>query len=170
MKKLLFILLCWASVLSAEGNIVGFWKSINEKTGKAECIVAIYAYKNNFYGRMIGSFNEEGKMDDTVYNPKKRAAGLPGQPFYCGMDFIWALNPRGSVYKGQILDPEQGDVYKAAVWNENGNLKVEGKLMFFSRTQTWVLATKNDFPSGFTMPNTSEFIPFAPVDELRSYD
>jgi uncharacterized protein (DUF2147 family) len=170
MKKL-FLALIYAvasSSLWADGSILGFWKSINETTGKAQCVVAIYEYKNNYYGRMIGSFDDDGKtMDDTIYNPKKRATALPGQPFYSGMDFIWALNPRGSTYKGQILDPEQGDVYKAEVWTENGNLEVEGKLMFFSRTQTWVPAKKSDFPAGFKMPDVNAFVPVAPVDDLR---
>jgi uncharacterized protein (DUF2147 family) len=169
MKKLLLVLGFWvsASSLWAEASIVGFWKSISDKTGKAQCIVAIYEYKDNYYGRMIGSFDDSGKkMDDTVYNPKSRATALPGQPYYSGMDFIWALIPRGDVYKGEILDPEHGDVYKAVVWTEDGNLKVEGKLMMFGRTQTWVPAKKSDFPKGFKMPDTSEFVPVAPVAEL----
>lgn len=167
MKKLLWVIVfCFSSSLGAQG-ITGFWKSISEKTGKAECIVAIYQYNNDYFGRMIGSFGDDGKMDDTIYNPKKRAKGLPGQPFYSGMDFIWALDQRGSTYKGQILDPETGDVYKSELWVENGNLKVEGKLMFFSRTQTWVPATKSDYPPDFKMPDVSQFVPVAPVDELR---
>ncbi|HEX4838868.1 MAG TPA: DUF2147 domain-containing protein [Rhabdochlamydiaceae bacterium] len=167
MKKLLCVLLaCWAS-LWAEADIVGFWKSISEKTGLAQCVVAIYPYQGSYYGRMIGSFNDAGTvMDETLYNPKKRAAALPGQPYYCGMDFIWALDRRGSTYDGEILDPEQAKVYKASLWVEGGNLKVEGKLMFFGRTQTWVPAKPGDYPEGFKMPDVSAFVPVAPVSEL----
>jgi uncharacterized protein (DUF2147 family) len=170
MKKLLLVLFFWATssaLWADDANIVGFWKSISDKTGIAQCIVAIYEYKDNYYGRMIGSFDDAGNtMDDTIYNPKKRATALPGQPFYSGMDFIWALDQRGSTYKGEILDPEHGDVYKAEVWTEDGNLKVEGKLMFFGRTQTWVPAKPSDYPKGFKMPDVSGFVPVAPVDDL----
>ncbi|HUD00804.1 MAG TPA: DUF2147 domain-containing protein [Rhabdochlamydiaceae bacterium] len=169
MKKLLLAVICWvtSSSLWADGDIAGFWKSISDKTGKAQCVVAIYKYKDNYYGRMIGSFNDAGtKMDDTIYDPHKRAPALPGKPYYSGMDFIWALDQRGSVYKGEILDPEHGDVYKAVVWVENGNLKVEGKLFMFGETQTWVPAKTSDYPSGFKMPDVSTFVPVAPVAEL----
>lgn len=167
MKKLLLALVCWVSTsLWASASIEGNWKTINEDTGQAQSVVAIYEYQGSYYGRLIGSFDSKGKMDDTIYKPKSKATGLPGQPFYMGMDFIWDLRPKGSDYKGKILDPEKGDVYKAVLWTENGNLKVKGKLFMFSRTQTWVPATKSDFPSGFKMPDTSKFVPVAPVDEL----
>ena len=81
MKKLLLALICSIS-LWAEADIVGFWKSINDKTGLAQSVVAIYPYKGDYYGRLIGSFNDAGTvMDETIYNPKTRATALPGQPF-----------------------------------------------------------------------------------------
>ena len=166
MKKLLLILICCVS-LWAEADIVGFWKSISEKTGLAQCVVAIYPYQGSYYGRIIGSFNDAGTaMDETLYGPKKRATALPGQPYYCGMDFIWALDRRGSTYDGEILDPEQAKVYKASLWVEGGNLKVEGKLMFLGRTQIWVPAKPSDYPQGFKIPDVNTFVPVAPVSEL----
>lgn len=169
MRKLLLALFCFVSIWANEG-IIGFWNTISEETGKAQSVVAIYEYQGGYYGRLIGSYDNAGKIDDTIYDPKKRATALPGQPFYMGMDFIWDLRQRGSDYKGKILDPEKNNVYKAVLWAENGNLKVEGKWSFFSRTQTWVPATKTDFPSGFQMPDTSQFVPVAPVDELIPFN
>lgn len=168
MKKLLLGLICLlTSSLCAAGSIEGYWKTINETNGKPECIVVIYKYKNDYYGRMIGSFDDNGKMDDTFVDPKKRATALPGQPFYSGMDFIWALDKRGSVYKGEILNPEDGKVYKAEAWvNSDGNLVVRGKLMMMGRNQTWLPAQTSDFPPGFKKPDVSKFVPVAPVEEL----
>jgi uncharacterized protein (DUF2147 family) len=37
---------------------------------------------------------------------------------------------------GTILDPDDGKVYKAELWVEEGKLKVRGYLRFFYRTQT----------------------------------
>jgi len=159
-KKTLFLILLW-SALAAEG-IGGFWKSINEETGKAQCVVAIYPYQGRYYGRMIGTFDDNGKMKDDIYHPKERAPGVWGNPYYCGMDFIWDLSQRGDEYSGRILDPEEGSVYNVSLWVEKGKLIVEGKLMFFSRSQTWVPATKSDFPRGFKMPNVKDFVPLIP--------
>ena len=39
---------------------------------------------------------------------------------------------------GTILDPDDGKIYKAEIWTEDGKLKVRGYLGAFYRTQTWV--------------------------------
>ena len=52
------------------------------------------------------------------------------------------LSPDGDRYKaGTILDPEDGKVYKAELWIEDGKLKVRGYLGPFYKTQTWVKGT-----------------------------
>jgi uncharacterized protein (DUF2147 family) len=49
------------------------------------------------------------------------------------------LSRDGDRYKGgSILDPEDGKVYRAEVWIEDGKLKVRGHLGPFHKTQTWV--------------------------------
>jgi uncharacterized protein (DUF2147 family) len=56
-----------------------------------------------------------------------------------GLVIIRDLGPSGGRYKGgTILDPEDGKVYKAEIWVEDGKLKVRGYLGFFYKTQTWV--------------------------------
>jgi len=39
------------------------------------------------------------------------------------------------------MDPEDGKVYTAEIWVEEGKLKVRGYVGFFYRTQTWLRAT-----------------------------
>jgi len=159
MKKLLVAFICLFCATLSAADILGFWKSVNEDTGKAQCVVAIYKYQNMYYGRIIGTYDDKGHMNDTIYEPKDRAPGVSGSPFYCGLDLIWDLRDRGSRYKGQIMDPQEGKVYKAEVWNEDGNLIVRGKLLFFGRSQTWLPTTAKDFPKGFKKPDTSQFVP-----------
>lgn len=165
MKKLayayLFCLLCFSNFLAAE-DITGFWKSINEETGKAQCIVAIYEYHNKFYGRIIGTFDEDQQLKETIYTPKERAPGVVGNPFYCGLDIIWDLIDNGISYKGKILDPQKGNVYNSELWIENGNLIVRGKLLFFGRNQKWITARVSDFPKGFKPPDLETFVPNIP--------
>lgn len=90
----LFFLLAFCATAFAQ-DIGGFWKAVNEKTGKADCIVAVYQYQGIYYGRIIGTYNQDGVMDDTIYAPVDRAPGVIGNPFYCGLDFIWGLREKG---------------------------------------------------------------------------
>ena|SRR5579872_2791159 len=162
MIKFLLCLLCSVTLFSAE-DIGGFWKTINEKTGEAQAVIAVYEHEGRYYGRIIGSYGPDGKMHDTIYTPIKRAPGLVDQPFYSGLDIIWFLVDRGSKFKGKILDPEHGDVYNSELWIDNGNLVVRGKVLMFGRSQTWLPAVKADFPEGFKLPNLKTLVPNIPT-------
>lgn len=154
-------LLFFCSVLSAQ-DITGFWKTVDEKTGKVGCVVAVYEYEGLRYGRIIGTFDDDGKMKESIYKPLERAPGVIGDPFYCGLDIIWDLEDRNVSYRGKILDPQHGKVYNAELWVQNGNLIVRGKLLMFGRNQTWYPAKKSDFPADFKMPDVSSFVPVIP--------
>jgi hypothetical protein len=149
------------SVLFGSDDISGFWKTINEQ-GEAQCIIAVYNYDDVYYGRIIGSFDEKGAMNDSIYSPKKRAPGVVGEPFYSGLDIIWGLVDVGVKFKGKILDPEKGNVYNSELWIDNGNLVVRGKYLMFGRSQTWLPAADTDFPKNFKKPDLSELIPSVP--------
>ena len=161
-KFFLILLSVLTSTIQAVG-IEGFWKSINETTNKPQCIVAVYQYEDLYYGRIIGTFDDNGKMNETIYKPKDRAPGVVGNPYYCGLDIIWDLYNTGSSYKGKILDPQKGNIYNAELWNEGSNLIVRGKLLFFGRNQTWLPATDSDFPKDFKKPDLNTLVPTIPV-------
>lgn len=162
MKKLLALIFALSGLFSSD-TINGFWKTIDEKTGKAQSIIAVYQYDGKYYGRIIAAYDEQGQIDDSIYKPKSRAPGVEGEPFYSGLDIIWSLSLRGSRYKGKILDPREGNIYNAELWVHNGNLIVRGKLFFFGRNQSWLPATAADFPANFAIPDTSKFIPAIPT-------
>lgn len=161
MLKFLLCLFMSCTLFAAE-SIEGFWKTIDDETGQAQCIIAVYQYDGMYYGRIIGTFGDDGKMNDSIYKPVKRAPGIYGNPFYSGLDIIWYLVDSGSKFKGRILDPEHGKVYNSELWIENGNLIVRGKLFVFGRSQTWLPATKDDFPKGFKMPDLKKIVPQVP--------
>lgn len=145
-------------------DITGFWKTINEKTGKAESIIAIYPHDGKYYGRLIVTFDSEtGKVDDTIYEANDRAPGVVGNPFYAGLDIIWDLKPEGDKYTdGEILDPEHGRIYGAEVWRKGDDLIVRGKVLFLGRNQTWPLAVEADFPPNFKKPDLTNLVPVIP--------
>lgn len=159
MYKLLFSFLLFISSLSAANDIQGFWKTVNED-GVAQSIIAIYKYQGIGYGRIIATFDRStGKIKESIYHPIERAPGLVGEPYYCGLDIIWDLEDSNWAYKGRIMDPEHGKVYKAEIWTEMGDLIVRGKLAMFGRNQKWYQVTPNDLTSGFKLPDPKTFVP-----------
>lgn len=165
MNKLLCTLLLAASfnTLSAVDDIVGFWKTIDDKTKKPESILAIYEYQGKFYGRLIATYNEQGQLNDTIDHPVDRAPGVEGHPYYSGLDILWDLQKDGNKYDGgTILNPESGSEYEAEAWTKNGNLVVRGEILFLGRNQTWPRATDADFPQGFNKPDLTKFVPVIP--------
>ena len=165
-KLLLVFLLCiigFGMDLIADDDVVGFWKTVNDKTGKAESVVAVYEYQGKYYGRLVAAFNKEGVIDDTIYEPRDRAPGVEGNPYYSGMDIIWDLKKKGSKYAdGKVIDPEKGRVYDAEMWIKDGNLIMRGELLFFGENETWPPMKDEEFPKNFKKPDVSTFVPVIP--------
>ncbi len=160
MKRLLPLVLLLNSLTAAE-SIQGFWKTVNEE-GVTQAIIAVYKYADLCYGRIIATYGDNGKIDDSIYHPSKRAPGVVGDPFYSGLDIIWYLEESQWSFKGQILDPEHGKVYRAELWTDAGNLIVRGKLLIFGRNQTWYAVKKEDIPVGFELPDLNSLVPAIP--------
>jgi uncharacterized protein (DUF2147 family) len=155
--------LIFSALLSAQ-DVVGFWKTISDKTGKAESILGIYEYQGKYYGRLIGTYNRsDGKMEDTIDHPKDRAPGVQGNPFYSGLDIMWDLKKDGNKYTdGKIIDPQKGRIYNAEMWRQDGNLIVRGEVWVFGQNQEWPPALDSDFPAGFKKPDMTKFVPSIP--------
>jgi uncharacterized protein (DUF2147 family) len=116
---------------------VGRWKTVDEKTGKIVSEVELYDQGGKLFGKIVGLTepnNAQGK-------PKICSActGADKDQPIVGLVIIKGLSLDKERYKGgTILDPDDGKVYKAEVWTEDGKLKVRGYLGVFYRTQTWV--------------------------------
>lgn len=150
--SVLFILSFFTAPLMANSGILGLWKTVDDDTAEVKSIVKVYEYKGKVFGRILVTF-EDGELKDTYLNPTHRAEEVEGEPFYCGLDFIWNMVESGKKYKkGKILDPQKGKVYSSEMWLERGNLIVRGKIGPIGRNQTWLPATSRDLPSGVAEP------------------
>ena len=169
MRKILLSLFIFSiQVMAMAQDVVGFWKTINDKTGKAESIIGIYEYQGKYFGRIIATYGNNGQVEETIENPTDRAPGVKGHPFYNGLDIIWNLKPNGTKYTdGKIMDPEKGKIYDAKMWVENGNLVVRGEILFFGQNQTWPPAYEKDFPQGFKKPDLTQLVPTIPQVETQ---
>lgn len=173
-KTLLLALGCIIMSLSSCSNssetrdITGLWKSRDQNSDKPRALVAVYKYQDTYYGRMLATYDAEGKMNDTILEKKDKAPGVVGNPPYCGMDFIYNLKQeekrgeKNDKYRGKILDPEKGKVYNAELWLKGNDLIVRGELWIFGKNITWHKASSEDLPKGFSMSDIKHFVPVIP--------
>ena len=119
-------------------GIFGRWVTIDDNTGKKRSIVEITERGGKAYGRIVQLFREPSEIQDPVCKECDPADDRYNQKVI-GMEFIRDLVKDGEEWAdGTILDPQNGKVYDAKLWVENGKLMVRGYVAFFFRTQTWV--------------------------------
>ena len=122
-------------------SIVGKWKTIDDSSGKERSIVEIYKTGDKYFGKIVKLFREPGEPQDPLCVECK---GEKKDKRVLGMEIITNLeyDPKDEEYTdGEILDPENGNVYDCKIWlDETGKLKVRGYLYFLYRTQTWLPA------------------------------
>ena len=152
-------------VFAADDPVFGYWKIIDDETGKARSIIGIYKYEGKLYGRLILNIDDAGAPNDSIYSPVEKAEMLPDQPYYAGLDIIWELEWRDGKWKGgTILDPEKPKAYNSEIWydGDKEQLVVRGKVGPFGRSQFWVPVAKNDLPADFILPDMSQWKPKIP--------
>lgn len=134
----LFALLLAPSLAVAADSPVGTWKTIDDKTGKALSEIQIYEQDSKLFGKIVALSEPNGPHG----NPKIciKCPGADKDKPILGLVIIRDLAQSGTSYKGSIMDPEDGKIYKAELWVEDGKLRVRGYLGFFYRTQTWIKA------------------------------
>ena len=138
MKHILFLsfLVCPFLAFSQVSNIVGRWKTIDEKTNEAKSIVRIYKETDGKY---------YGKIEQLLQNPDAKCDNCKGvdkgKPIL-GMVIITDMKEKGDKLDGgYILDPANGETYHVTISVEkDGRLKLRGsldKLGVLGRNQYW---------------------------------
>jgi len=139
MRYLLICLLILAASgpLAAQVSILGKWKTIDDNTGEPRSIVEIQELEGKLFGKVVKIFPRPNLEPDPIC---KKCS--PDDPRFnkkiIGMEVIRNLAKSGAEYDGgDILDPENGRVYRSKIWVEGKVLKVRGYWGPFYRTQTW---------------------------------
>ena len=141
MKRVSFFVLLAALlgthlVLAAQSP-VGKWKTVDEKSGKVTAEVEVYEQSGKLFGKIITLTDPNDKQG----KPKTCIActGTDKDKPIVGLVILRDLSPSGDRYKaGTILDPEDGKVYTAEIWVEDGKLMVRGYAGFLYKTRTWL--------------------------------
>jgi uncharacterized protein (DUF2147 family) len=116
----------------------GLWKTFDDHTHKPRGTVRIYEENGLFFGRIESSFNP-AEMTERCFKCSGDRKDAP----ILGLVIIRNMKKNGAEYDGgDILDPENGSVYKCrfTLSADGQKLQVRGYLglSIFGRTQTWV--------------------------------
>ena len=127
MRYLFIFLLSFFISFASKADVLGFWTTIDDKTGKEKSVIQIYEEKGKIFGKVVD-----------IFGNKEATAKIEGTPKIMGLQIIWDLEKNKNKYTGgKILDPQSGKIYGCEIWEENGNLIVRGKIAFLGRNQTW---------------------------------
>ena len=138
-RSILFLtfVLCPFLASSQVSNIVGSWKTIDDKTGEPKSVVRIYKETDGKY---------YGKVEQLFQNPDGKCVKCKGElkdaPIL-GLVILTEMKENGDKLDGgYILDPASGDKYNATISLEkDGRLKMRGSLGkagLIGRNQYWV--------------------------------
>jgi uncharacterized protein (DUF2147 family) len=133
-------LLSLPAAWAADASPVGLWKNIDDVSGKPKALIRISENKGELEGRIEQLFRPAGEEQ----NPKcvKCEGVLKDQPII-GMVFMSGLKKSGDEYSGgEILDPDNGKVYKSKLTLVDGGKKVNVRgyigIPLLGRSQVWV--------------------------------
>jgi uncharacterized protein (DUF2147 family) len=114
---LVLALLCSAA-FAADLSASGLWRTIDDRTGKPRGLVRITEVNGEFQGKLQKTFPQPGEDPDPKCD--KCSGSRRGQPVI-GMTILWGLIKQGEEYQGgEVLDPENGKIYRAKVKLEDG--------------------------------------------------
>ncbi len=134
------LLACTAHAFAQANSPLGTWQTIDDSTGKPKALVQITADANGeLSGKVVKGLGE----NDT---PDRRCAACTDErkdQLIKGMTIIKAMKKDGDKWDGgNILDPENGKVYKCKMTLEEAGQKliVRGYIgvSLLGRSQTWV--------------------------------
>jgi len=136
------VILPYAYAYNSNLSPVGYWKTIDDVTGKPNSILHIYKTGNMLYGEVAKIFPQPGQDQNPLC---KACKGPKHNQRIMGMVVMQGLTQSTSNPAewsgGEILDPSTGKTYRCAITvvNKGNTINARGYLgiSLFGRTQTW---------------------------------
>jgi uncharacterized protein (DUF2147 family) len=138
--SLLILILTTLAAHAAEPSPVGLWRTIDDNTGKPRGLVRITETNGEYQGKVEKAFPKPGEDS----NPKcEKCEGARRDQPVIGMTILWGLKKQGEEYNGgEILDPENGKIYRARLKLDDGGKKLDVRgfigISLFGRSQIWL--------------------------------
>ena len=128
--------------VSAQGidPALGVWKTIDEKTNQPSSLIRLEEKNGELIGTVIELIPTPG---EPLITHCRLCKGERKDKPIVGMVIMNGLKKEkpGYWFGGEILDPEEGDIYKVKIATDDGKtLKVRGYIgiSLIGRTQVWV--------------------------------
>jgi uncharacterized protein (DUF2147 family) len=128
--------------VAMDSSPVGMWKTLDDKTGEAKSFIKVWTDKGELFGRIEKLVRKPGENPNPLCD---KCTGDNKDKPVIGMTVMWGLKEDGEEWNGgQILDPDDGKIYKCKVELVDGGKKLEVRgfigFALIGRTQTWVRA------------------------------
>ncbi|WGG49695.1 DUF2147 domain-containing protein [Rugamonas sp. DEMB1] len=123
-----------------EASPVGLWKNIDDVSGKPKALIRI----TESNGALQGQIEKLFRAPNEEQNPKcDKCEGARKDAPVLGLVIMSGLKKDGSEYTGgEILDPDNGKVYKSKMNLADGGKKLNVRgyigIPMLGRSQTWV--------------------------------
>jgi uncharacterized protein (DUF2147 family) len=131
----IILILTWGA--NSFAQITGKWTSIDDNSGQPRSVIEIVERGGKFFGQIMKIHSKPSEDQDPVCD-KCDETDPRFKKKVIGMEILQGLTKDGNEFSGgQILDPENGKVYRCKLWVEGQELKVRGYWGPFFRTQTW---------------------------------
>lgn len=131
----LFIFLCSAAMCQ---SVVGKWKTIDDESGEPRSNVEVFERGGKLYGRIVKLYRKPTEDQDPICT-KCDEEDVRFKKKIIGMEILKNMVKDSDEYSGgEILDPNNGKIYRCKLWLEGKELKLRGYLGPFYRTQTWI--------------------------------
>lgn len=129
-----------AGAAAQERTALGLWRTLNDRTGQAEGLVRITESDGELRGQVVKVFSPPAPSAEPLCQECR--GELHNKPVV-GMTILRGLRWDGEQYAGgEILDPDNGIVYRCRVRVVEGGNKLEVRgfigVSLFGRTQTWL--------------------------------
>jgi uncharacterized protein (DUF2147 family) len=129
-----------APAFAQDPSPVGLWKNIDDVSGKPKALIRITEENGVVQGKIEKLFRAPGEEQNPLCD--KCSDARKNQPIV-GMVFMSGLKKDGKEYSGgDILDPDNGKVYKSKLKLADGGKKLEVRgyigVPLLGRSQTWL--------------------------------
>ena len=119
-------------------QILGDWKTVDDKTGEKRSIVTIYKGSDGLYYGKVSKLLMYQELHPTCEACQGEDKNAPVE----GLVIIRGMKAEdGQLVGGKVLDPESGKFYYGKIYLKGGNLVLRGSLDkrgFLGRNQIWI--------------------------------
>jgi len=133
----------WSTASAENKGVYGYWKHVDEETGKTQSIFKLFEYQGKLVGKIVKVFPKNGKSAQTLCTEcegRQKNKPVAGLIFF--WDFVRDDDDKNKWVDGKILNPEDGKTYSAEAELADGgqSLKVFGYVRLLVKvggTSTW---------------------------------